>query len=141
MPIEISDSKSAAESSERFYAAVRKAFRDLAGLFQEQRFKVLASEWKQDTKFLSNTTTKSMHPAYQKIIGMGEVAVPLILNDLAANGPDDWFWALHVITDANPITDDIAGNMALMTEAWLKWGSETGYLTDYCRPTRRSFQA
>jgi hypothetical protein len=53
---------------------------------------------------------------------MGEAAIPLILKDLAENGPDDWFWALTAITDENPITTEIAGNMAVMTEAWLQWG-------------------
>ncbi|MCI0378895.1 MAG: hypothetical protein L0215_14910 [Gemmataceae bacterium] len=93
---------------------------------QEQRFKNLASVWKRDTRLLSNVTTKAMHPAYQKIIAMGEVAVPFMLRDLADNGPEDWFWALHVITDANPITEEIAGNMAAMTEAWLQWGNKAG---------------
>jgi hypothetical protein len=69
-----------------------------------------------------------MHPAYQKIIGMGEPAIPLILKDLEKNGPNDWFWALTAITDENPITQDIAGNMAAMTEAWLQWGRNAGYL-------------
>jgi hypothetical protein len=61
---------------------------------------------------------------------MGEAALPFILKDLAENGPDDWFWALTAITDENPITQDIAGNMAAMTEAWLQWGKKAGYLSD-----------
>src|SRR5205085_3802763 len=94
------------ETLEFAYAAVRKAFREVAGLVEEERFKTLASEWKQETRFLSNVATKSMHPAYQKIIGMGEIALPFILNDLLTNGPSDWFWALYVITDVNPVTED-----------------------------------
>jgi hypothetical protein len=96
----------------------------------EQRFRELATHWKAETKFVSNVTTKSMHPAYQKIIGMGERALPLILRDLVDNGPNDWFWALNVIADDNPVTDGIAGNMAAMTEAWLQWGRKAGYLKD-----------
>ena len=61
---------------------------------------------------------------------MGEPAVPLILNDLKCNGPNDWFWALTMITDQNPITEAIAGNMKAMTEAWLQWGTKIGYLKD-----------
>jgi hypothetical protein len=98
----------------------------------EQRFQKLASLWKSETKFLSNISKKVMHPAYQKIIGMGELSVPLILHDLAENGPDDWFWALTAITDENPITEETAGNMAAMTEAWLQWGKRRGYLKN-CR--------
>ena len=86
------------------------------------RFGRLAAVWKADTRFLSNVTRKAMHPAYQAVIGMGESAIPLILRDLAENGPNDWFWALSAITEENPITGEIAGNMRAMTEAWLTWG-------------------
>ena len=72
-----------------------------------------------------------MHPAYQKIIGMGEPAVALILSDLAENGPDDWFWALTAITDENPISAGVAGDTNAMTEAWLQWGRERGYLENF----------
>lgn len=61
---------------------------------------------------------------------MGAAAIPWILIDLRENGPDDWFWALTAITDENPITRDIAGNMAAMTEAWLQWGERAGYLDE-----------
>jgi transposase-like protein len=98
---------------------------------QERRFGVLAGQWKKETRFVSNVTTKAMHVAYQKIIGMGQVAVPFILKDLQENGPDDWFWALYVITDVNPITEHITGDMRAMAEAWLAWGKKAGYLHDY----------
>jgi hypothetical protein len=106
----------------------------------EDRFKVLATMWKAETRFLSNVTTKSMHIAYQRIIGMGPNAVPLILRDLIENGPNDWFWALSVITDANPITNDIAGNMQAMTEAWISWGKTAGYLKDFPNKTSSASQ-
>lgn len=124
------------QSLEEFDAEFRAAV-----VSKEQRFKALASEWKQATRFLSNVNTKVMHPAYQKIIGMGEAAVPFILDDLAKNGPNDWFWALHVLTEANPITDEISGNMAAMTEAWLQWGRKSGYLASCHQPTKNCFQA
>ena len=85
-------------------------------------------------------TAKSVNPSYQKIIGMGEAAVPFILKDLRDNGPADWFWALNMITDENPITEDMAGNMKAMTEAWLQWGIKVGYLRDYQRTTNNVSQ-
>ena len=94
----------------------------------EKRFKKLAKTWKSETELHSKVSKRAMHPAYQKIIGMGEAAIPLILNDLSEHGPDDWFWALTAITDENPITERIAGNMAAMTEAWLQWGREKGLI-------------
>jgi hypothetical protein len=94
------------------------------------RFAKFAADWKAKTKILSNVTTKIITPEYQKIIGMGKDAIPFILKDLAENGPNDWFWALTAITDFNPITPEIAGNMVAMTEAWLQWGRKAGYLND-----------
>ena len=98
----------------------------------EERFKKLARIWKSETELHSKVSKRILHPAYQKIIGMGETALPLILKDLAENGPDDWFWALKAITDENPITQEIAGDMSAMTEAWLQWGRNAGFLSD-CR--------
>src|SRR5229473_2339691 len=105
-----------------------------------QRFNRLAKSWKTETELISKMSRKLMHPAYQRIIGMGEPAIPLILKDLAANGPDDWFWALTAITDENPITEGMAGNMVAMTEAWLQWGKSAGYLNDCQDPSNGSSQ-
>lgn len=98
---------------------------ELSGkLANEQRFARLAALWKSETELSSKVSRRVLHPAYQKIIGMGEAAIPLILKDLAENGPDDWFWALTAITEENPITEPIAGDMCAMTEAWLQWGKK-----------------
>ena len=105
-----------------------------------ERFEKLSADWKSETKFLSNVTTKILNPGYQKIIGMGKEAIPLILRDLAENGPNDWFWALTAITDVNPITPEIAGNMVAMTEAWLQWGRKAGYLNHSPKTTSESSQ-
>jgi hypothetical protein len=93
------------------------------------RFQSLADQWRAETRVLSNVTHRCQHLAYQQIIGMGETAVPLILHDLQANGPDDWFWALTAITGENPIRPEMAGDMRRMTEAWLEWGIRAGYLS------------
>ena len=36
-------------------------------------------EWKEATAFTSSATAMAMHPAYQRIIGMGDAALPLDL--------------------------------------------------------------
>jgi hypothetical protein len=89
-------------------------------------FNSLANTWKAQTDHLSNVTMKCMHPAYQRIIGMGKTVVPLILNDLKATQAD-WFWALSAITGQNPISEQDAGYVDRMTEAWLRWGKSLGY--------------
>ena len=94
----------------------------------EQRFQRLASQWKSETVLHSKVSKRILHPAYQRIIGMGQSAIAFILRDLADNGPDDWFWALTAITDENPVSQEMAGNMRAMTEEWLKWGRQAGYL-------------
>ncbi|MCI0641367.1 MAG: hypothetical protein L0Y58_15785 [Verrucomicrobia subdivision 3 bacterium] len=107
----------------------------------EQRFHRLAALWKAETELFSKVSKRVLHPAYQKIIGMGPSAIPLILNELSKNGPDDWFWALTAITDENPITKEIAGNMSAMTEAWLQWGKKAGYLNDCQNSSNSSSQS
>ena len=92
----------------------------------KQRFSLLATKWKNETGPLSNITKKCTHPAYQQIIGMGWEVLPLILRDLKESKAD-WFWALTAITGANPISEEIAGNVTQMTEAWLRWARAKGY--------------
>ncbi|MEG3848501.1 hypothetical protein QT971_14170 [Microcoleus sp. herbarium19] len=75
---------------------------------------------------LSLVAQKSMHAAYQRIIGMGPAVVPLILRDLEQK-PDHWFWALRAITGDNPVKPEQRGRMKLMTQAWIEWGKEHGY--------------
>lgn len=92
----------------------------------EMEFNHLAEEWRAETRMLSFVTQKSMHPAYQRIIGMGRPVVPLILRDLEQK-PDHWFWALRAITGDNPVKSEQRGRMKLMAQAWIQWGKENGY--------------
>jgi len=90
-------------------------------------FYELATQWKAGTKYLSLTRDKSVHPAYQRIIGMGQKVIPLILNDLAVE-PRHWFWALTAITGVDPVPPDQEGNIAEMRRLWLEWGKENDYI-------------
>ena len=92
-----------------------------------ERFRRLASEWKEQSRYLSNTAQMALLKPYQKIIGMGWSAVPLILEELQRQ-PDQWFWALEAITDVNPVPTDAAGNVPLMAKAWVEWGRKRGLL-------------
>lgn len=86
----------------------------------EFEFARLASEWKTATEFESSVTRIAMHPAYQRIIGMGAPALPLILRDLESTH-DAWFWALRAITGEDPVPPEERGVIHLMVLAWLKW--------------------
>jgi hypothetical protein len=79
----------------------------------ETEFKSLAEQLRLDTGMLSLVTQKSMRPAYQRIIGMGQPVVPLILRDLEQK-PDHWFWALRAITGDNPVTSKHRDRVKLM---------------------------
>jgi hypothetical protein len=89
------------------------------------KFERLTREWKSQNEFLSSPTAAALLPAYQKIIGMGPEIVPLILEELERE-PDQWFWALNAITDADPVPPEHLGAVDLMAEDWLRWGREQG---------------
>jgi hypothetical protein len=99
---------------------------DSAGGIRE-RFDRLAAEWKRESRYLSNTAQMAMLKPYQRIIGMGLPAVPLILEELRRE-PNQWFWALEAITEENPVPPEAAGNVRLMARAWIEWGQRQGLI-------------
>ena len=48
----------------------------------EETFLQLAAQWRRETGMMSLASKMAMHPAYQRIIGMGQPVVPLILREL-----------------------------------------------------------
>ncbi|NOT64147.1 MAG: hypothetical protein HOP19_28360 [Acidobacteria bacterium] len=90
----------------------------------ESYFRQLADQWRRGTEHTASVKQASLHPAYQRIIGMGPAAVPLLLQELE-QAPDHWFWALRAITDEDPAQaeDSLAG----AARAWLAWGREKGH--------------
>lgn len=93
-----------------------------------ERFAQLAAEWKEKSRHMSNTAQMAMLKPYQQIIGLGEPAVPLILQELQRE-PDHWFWALEAIAQVNPVPPEAAGRVQQMADAWITWGKQQGYLT------------
>jgi hypothetical protein len=93
------------------------------------KFQELTKEWRAKRGATSSITAMSMLEPYQKIIGMGPEAVPLILAQLKAEGdePDQWFWALKIITEADPVRPEDRGNFRAMAQAWIAWGESEDY--------------
>ena len=90
-------------------------------------FSRLTSAWRRDTELSSSLTEISTHPAYQRIVGMGCLALPLIFQELARE-PDHWFWALKAITGCDPVPPSHRGDLELMAADWLEWGRSRGYV-------------
>jgi hypothetical protein len=91
-----------------------------------EKFRELANTWKKDVRLYSSVSQMVLHPAYQRIVGMGPAAVPLLLRELAEK-PDHWFWALKAITGVDPVKLEHRGKVRQMAEDWLRWGQEQGY--------------
>lgn len=94
-------------------------------LSDEEIFQNLADQWRKDTRHISSLSKMAVHPAYQRIIGMGMAVVPFILKELQQRG-GHWLWALHAITGEDPAPVD--ANFPDAVQAWLEWGKQTGHL-------------
>jgi len=88
-------------------------------------FEKLAAQWKKETFLHSSLSVIYTHPAYQRIIGMGRAALPLVLRDLEKN-PERWFYALKFITGEDA-AEGVQGFEAAR-ESWINWGRRHNYL-------------
>lgn len=114
--------------------AIRKIRNSEASILREaapaaaahRTFSELVDEWHRERGATSSITAMAMCPSYQKIIGLGPRAIPLIMRRMEVEGgqPDMWFWALRVLTGADPVADSDRGDTVRMAQAWLRWGRE-----------------
>ncbi len=93
----------------------------------EEEFNELAERWYRETLHSSGYLEKILHPAYQRIIGLGKDAIPLILRELQ-DEPAEWFWALRALTGEDAATEEIKGRRDKMAKAWINWGTQRGYI-------------
>lgn len=129
-PARASGASDTDQSVSRMLAEVRRHYDEplsrrtaaLAGLFHE-----LAKQWRQETRFLSSLTEMAIHPAYQRIIGLGRPVLPLVLAEMGQR-PGQWFWALKAITGVDPVPPAQRGRLSEMTAAWTQWGREEGLI-------------
>jgi hypothetical protein len=87
-------------------------------------FAALVKDWKEATWAMGSVKRRIIHPAYLKIIGMGPVAIRLLLKELQSE-PDYWFPALEAITRQDPAPE--GADMKQLVAAWLAWGERRGY--------------
>jgi hypothetical protein len=93
----------------------------------ERRFRKLVANWQAEVAALSSTTARVQHPSYLAIVALGPDVVPLLLRELEQR-PNHWFAALKSLTGADPVPRPDRGRIGPMTEAWITWGKEHGYL-------------
>ena len=91
----------------------------------QARFNELSQKWEQETCGLSSISKKITNLNYLKIIALGKIAVPFILESLQTK-PDHWFLALKALTDEDPTQPGDDFEQAV--EAWLNWGKRKGFI-------------
>lgn len=98
------------------------------------KFQNLAEQWKTQRGARSSITEAAMLRPYQSIVGMGEDAIEPIISQLRLEGddPDQWFWALLSISEANDLNPpeiqaEDQGDFAKMAQTWIKWAEDNGY--------------
>jgi hypothetical protein len=100
-------------------ARVRALPGSLAATGLQQHFRQLATQWHAETQHCSMVWQYVHHDAYQRIMAMGTVVLPLILKDLGERG-GHWFHALEMISGENPAVSARSRSEAI--QAWLEWG-------------------
>lgn len=123
----------ASEIVEKFFTPVVRGERKVPTL--EERFAFHAHRLKLETGHLSSPLQVMMHPSFQAIVGLSQQSfdskrgvVRCMLRDVKA-GRGDWFLALSLITQENPvISPKDYGKSDKVADAWLKWGKSHGFL-------------
>lgn len=90
-----------------------------------ERFDRLAAQWREESQYMSNTGQMTLLKSYLGIIGIGEPAVPLLLEELKRE-PNHWFCALESITEEDPVPVEDKGRVERMAAAWVEWGVRRG---------------
>ena len=91
------------------------------------RFDDLVKTWTEETMTSSLIHEICTHRAYQRVIGLGPSAIPLILEEVL-KGRRHWGWALASITGERP--DESATSPKEAAEAWLAWGRDHKLVAD-----------
>ena len=89
-----------------------------------EKFAALAEAWLNDQAGKSRIDFS--HPAHLQIVGMGQVAIPLLLEEVERRS-GNWFAALRHIVGRTPVPPGATGDFEAARSAWLRWGRENGY--------------
>ncbi|MFN0106140.1 MAG: hypothetical protein ACKV2U_29125 [Bryobacteraceae bacterium] len=90
-----------------------------------REFQDHAERWRRETGILSSVQAKIFNSHYQRIIGMGHAALPLIFSELKNRG-GHWYWALECICGENPAAE--AETLPEAKRLWLEYADKHNYL-------------
>jgi len=85
-----------------------------------QEFYRLLRKWRYETLTSSSGTEMISRQEFTRIVALGKKAVPLIIDEIRTN-PDYVMAALPLITNEDPVPDNVRGNMTEMANAWIAW--------------------
>lgn len=141
MPMQLKENKSASTQLQRNFLRVEDGTPglgqyslpiDAVGLSvvstetPRERFQRLKGEWLRSIGPTDKLSDMYMLPAYQRILRLDRAAIPLLIQELRT-APNWWFWALEMITEQNPVSQEHLGNLRLMTKDWLDWADARGF--------------
>lgn len=93
----------------------------------ETYFAALAEWWHDATDSMSSPSQKAAHPAYERIVALGPLALPFIFRDLLERGGGDWYIALRRIVGFSPVPPSLASDSSAVVREWLAWARANGY--------------
>lgn len=103
------------------------------GFFQydveRHKFSDLADKWESETRHISRSSIAMAHPAFLRMIAMGQVALPLALKRLSENGSPYWLDLLRVLSPIDPSDSVQSADLADLKRAWLDWGAKQGLVS------------
>jgi hypothetical protein len=92
----------------------------------KQEFACLIEEWVSAIKYKSLESQQINHPAFLRIIAIGEKVLPSVFEEFSKRPFMAWLKALSAI-----VGQDVASEAKSFPEAiklWTEWGKESGYL-------------
>ncbi|MCC2631959.1 MAG: hypothetical protein K0S20_658 [Patescibacteria group bacterium] len=93
------------------------------------RFQMHTGRWRHETRYHSNPNIIFSNSHAREIVAMGSMALPMICNEMVRGNRirgGFWFMFMYELTGANPAPRRYAGNLYMITHAWIDWARKAG---------------
>ena len=92
-------------------------------------FKKLFQEWNEDTAFHSSYNIIQKHANHQKIVDLGNIAIPFLLEEISKSPNMRCDMALKSITGVKlNVPEEHVGKTREIARLWIEWGKELGHI-------------